>query len=357
MARDRREAEALTAREARLAADQGRGESELADLQARQSSVDSGLAAVEQDAATREQAVNEAVIRVAREEEATAGALAILEGLQARLVGLREHEAETAADVERARGLLARLQVEAEAATEQLAIRLDELQRTTDGLPADLVRLDDEALQRRLVRSLRELRNVGSVDYGVLAERRALEDRYTYLTEQLDDLARTEVAIREGMEEARQRIQGQFSSAFDQVNERFKELFRELFRGGDAELLLTGDPDRPQSGVDIVAQPPGKRLHRLATLSGGERALVGAALLLALISANPSPFCMLDEVDAALDEANVQRFVGTVREMARETQFILVTHNRATMETADALYGVTMNPGAVSQVLAIRLPG
>jgi chromosome segregation protein len=105
-----------------------------------------------------------------------------------------------------------------------------------------------------------------------------------------------------------------------------------------------------------VAQPPGKHLHRLATLSGGERALVGAALLLALIGANPSPFCMLDEVDAALDEANVQRFAETIRGMSSRTQFILVTHNRATMEMADAVYGVTMSPGAVSQVLAIRLP-
>ena len=113
----------------------------------------------------------------------------------------------------------------------------------------------------------------------------------------------------------------------------------------------------PTSGqTDIVAQPPGKHLHRLATLSGGERALTGGALLLALIGANPSPFCMLDEIDAALDEANVQRFASTIREMSHHTQFIVVTHNRATMEAADALYGVTMGPGAISQVLAIRLP-
>ena len=120
-------------------------------------------------------------------------------------------------------------------------------------------------------------------------------------------------------------------------------------------MVLAGDADNVQSGVDIVAQPPGKRLHRLATLSGGERALVGAALLLALIGANPSPFCILDEVDAALDEANVQRFAGTIRDMADRTQFVLVTHNRATMEMADALYGVTMTAGAVSQILAMRL--
>ncbi|MBM2812848.1 MAG: chromosome segregation protein, partial [Chloroflexi bacterium] len=183
-----------------------------------------------------------------------------------------------------------------------------------------------------------------------------LKHRHTFLTEQLDDLARSEASIREGMGEVRQRMREQFLTAFEDVNARFKETFRELFRGGDAELLVSGDPDSLQCGVEIVAQPPGKHLHRLATLSGGERALVGAALLLALIGANPSPFCMLDEVDAALDEANVQRFAETIRAMSSRTQFILVTHNRATMEMADAVYGVTMSPGAVSQVLAIRLP-
>jgi chromosome segregation protein len=196
---------------------------------------------------------------------------------------------------------------------------------------------------------------VGAVDYGVLAEFAVVSDRYRFLTEQLDDLVRTEATIREGMAEARERMRTQFVTAFESVNERFKEMFRELFRGGDAELLLSGDPESTQCGIDIAAQPPGKRLHRLATLSGGERSLVGAALLLALISVNPSPFCMLDEVDAALDETNVQRFVATIREMSHSTQFVLVTHNRATMEMADALYGVTMNPGAVSQVVSVRL--
>jgi chromosome segregation protein len=158
------------------------------------------------------------------------------------------------------------------------------------------------------------------------------------------------------MAEARRQIQERFAAAFENVNDRFKQSFRDLFQGGDAELILAGEPNSAQCTVDIVAQPPGKRLNRLATLSGGERALVGAALLLALIGANPSPFCMLDEVDAALDDANVQRFAAAIRSLATSTQFILVTHNRATMEMADILYGVTMAAGAASQVLAMRLP-
>jgi chromosome segregation protein len=158
------------------------------------------------------------------------------------------------------------------------------------------------------------------------------------------------------MDEVRQRIREQFMIAFAEVNRQFGETFRELFRGGDAELTLSGDPDSAECGVEIMAQPPGKRLHRLATLSGGERALVGAALLLALIATHPSPFCLLDEVDAALDDTNVSRFLDRIKEMSDRTQFVLVTHNRATMEMADALYGVTMSTAAVSQVVAVRLP-
>jgi chromosome segregation protein len=215
--------------------------------------------------------------------------------------------------------------------------------------------MDPDTLRHRLDRAQRDLRNIGAVDYGLLAEYARIDDRYTFLSEQLDDLAQTETGIRSNMEEVRSRIRDQFMNAFEDVNLRFKASFQELFQGGDADLVLSGEPGSSDCAVDVVAQPPGKRLHRLVALSGGERALVGAALLLALIGANPSPFCVLDEVDAALDEVNVGRFLHAVRGMAEQTQFILVTHNRATMEMADALFGVTMTPGAVSQILAMRL--
>jgi chromosome segregation protein len=275
---------------------------------------------------------------------------------QTELANQRAAESGAAADAERGRALLDHLQMELAAVCEALMSDSSALLSADVPLPAEIARLDDDALHARLQRAQRELRSVGSVDYGVLADYGALRDRYTSITEQLDDLREAEVAIREGMAEARRQIQERFSAAFESVNDRFKQSFRELFQGGDAELLLAGDPDSAQCTVDIVAQPPGKRLNRLATLSGGERALVGAALLLALIGANPSPFCMLDEVDAALDDANVQRFAAAIRSLASSTQFILVTHNRATMEMADVLYGVTMAAGAASQILAMRLP-
>ena len=293
---------------------------------------------------------NQLLLAETRIEDATRD----LEAERVRWADLRTAEAEAGTEFEHARAIQERLEAELATVAEMLACDPQDLLGPEINHEAGAI-AHDEALQRQLSKAQRELRSIGGVDYGVLAEYTTLRDRHAHLTAQLEDLAQTEVAIREGIAEVRALITDQFNRAFQEVNERFKEMFRLLFGGGDAELVISGDVDAPQGGIDIVAQPPGKRLNRLATLSGGERALVGGALLLALIGANPSPFCMLDEVDAALDEANVQRFAATLREMARQTQFIVVTHNRATMEMADALYGVTMTPGAVSQVLAMKL--
>jgi chromosome segregation protein len=140
------------------------------------------------------------------------------------------------------------------------------------------------------------------------------------------------------------------------VNDAFAEAFSELFGGGAASLSLS-DPEHPlDSGVDILAQPPGKRLQSLMGLSGGERSLTVIALLMALLRVAPAPFCVLDEVDAALDDANVRRFIKMVRTYTDRTQFIIVTHNRATMEHADDLYGVTMDASGISKLVAVGLP-
>jgi chromosome segregation protein len=325
-----------------------------AEVVRRQAGVTDGLATHEAAVSTLEQAMAEAAAAVAAEEAAAENVDAEFLKAQTALADARTQEAAAGTDAEHARAAVDHLEMELSAAAESLVVDQADLLRA-DVASADLAALDDPILHSRLERAQRELRSLGSVDYAVLAEFGTLRDRYAFLSEQLEDLAKAEAEIRDGMAQVREQIQQQFATAFADVNERFKERFRELFSGGDAELVLAGDADNAQSGVDIVAQPPGKRLHRIATLSGGERALTGAALLLGLIGANPSPFCILDEVDAALDDANVQRFAGTIREMAAQTQFILVTHNRATMEMADALYGVTMTSGAVSQILSMRL--
>ena len=139
------------------------------------------------------------------------------------------------------------------------------------------------------------------------------------------------------------------------INENFKDMFRTLFGGGTGEMRLTGEGDSLDQGVEIVAQPPGKRLQNVLLLSGGEKALTAVSLLMAIFKYQPSPFCILDEVDAPLDEANVGRLAQLLKEMAAQTQFIVITHAKKTMESAEALYGVTMQEQGVSKLVSVRL--
>ena len=150
-------------------------------------------------------------------------------------------------------------------------------------------------------------------------------------------------------------MRGGFGDAFERVNEAFGRTFSTLFGGGTARLVLTDPDDALTTGVEIVAQPPGKRLQNLMSLSGGERALTSTALIFALLTINPLPFCVLDEVDAALDETNARRFAALLSQFSNQTQFIIVTHNRATMEIAGSLYGVSMGDDGATTVLSLRL--
>ena len=146
-----------------------------------------------------------------------------------------------------------------------------------------------------------------------------------------------------------------FKETFQLVNERFQQVFPRLFRGGVAELQLVDDPAGGEPGVEIVAQPPGKKLASVNLLSGGEKALTAVSLIFAIFLIKPTPFCLLDEVDAPLDEANVGRYNEMVREMCRSSQFIVITHNKRTMESADNLYGVTMQEAGVSKLVSVNL--
>jgi chromosome segregation protein len=146
-----------------------------------------------------------------------------------------------------------------------------------------------------------------------------------------------------------------FAHTFDAVNEKFQAVFPRLFGGGRACLMLLDEPGGVEAGVDIVAQPPGKKLQSVTLLSGGEKALTAVALIFAIFLIKPSPFCVLDEVDAPLDEANVGRYNELVREMSAQSQFILITHNKRTMEVADTLYGVTMEEPGISKLVSVRL--
>jgi len=217
------------------------------------------------------------------------------------------------------------------------------------GAQVDPVRLKERIAELRgQLRSLGPVNAQAQVDYGENKE------RHDFLRGQMEDLREAETSLRAAISELEGLIKKRFQSTFKQVNKEFQSNFATFFGGGSAELVLTRAQDGG-AGIEIVAQPPGKRLGSLAMMSGGERALTAAALLFALLQTHPSPICVLDEVDAMLDEANVSRFVDALRGLAQRTQFIIITHNRRTIEVADAIYGVAMGRDSTSNVLSLRL--
>jgi chromosome segregation protein len=208
------------------------------------------------------------------------------------------------------------------------------------------------------VRNLRaQIARLGPVNIDALAEYQEVETRYNFLQTQSADLEQAVASLQEVITELDRVMEREFVATFKGIAARFKDEFANLFGGGSAKLMMT-DPDTPTStGIEIVARPPGKREQGLALLSGGERALTAAALIFSILKTRPTPFCVLDEVDAALDEANVGRFRDAIKTLGRETQFILVTHNRGTIEAADTIYGVSMGPDHTSTTLSLKLDG
>ncbi|KIL47686.1 chromosome segregation protein SMC [Jeotgalibacillus campisalis] len=212
---------------------------------------------------------------------------------------------------------------------------------------------EDARRQVKLIKmSIDEL---GNVNLGAIEEYDRISERYEFLLEQQNDLLEAKRNLQEVIEEMDEEMARRFGQTFDQVKGHFSEVFKELFGGGRAELKLTDPNDLLNSGVDIVAQPPGKKLQNLGLMSGGERALTAIALLFAILKVRPVPFCILDEVEAALDEANVQRFSQYLHRFSEQSQFIVITHRKGTMEGADVLYGVTMQESGVSKLVSVRL--
>jgi chromosome segregation protein len=218
-----------------------------------------------------------------------------------------------------------------------------------EAMPAGL---EDEI--QRLKAALRRLRGVNP---QAPEEYRAVKDRHQFLVEQSHDLETATVQLHGAVAELDDLMETAFLETFEAVAKEFTEIFPLLFDGGGARLELLEPDDIMHAGVEIVAQPPGKRAQRLNLLSGGERALTATALLFALLRVSPTPFCVLDEVDAMLDEANVARFRGLLEDLAKQTQFVVITHNRVTIEAADTIYGVSMGADGASQVVSLKLSG
>lgn len=202
----------------------------------------------------------------------------------------------------------------------------------------------------------RAIDDLGTVNLGAIEEYERVSDRVRFLTEQKEDLQRAKQDLQHVIAEMDEEVVKRFEETFTDVREHFQSIFKELFGGGRADLRLSDPDDLLHTGVDVVAQPPGKKLQHLALLSGGERALTAITLLFAILKVRPVPFCVLDEVEAALDEANVGRFAQYLKTFSMETQFVIVTHRRGTMEEADVLYGVTMQrQSGISDLVSVRL--
>jgi chromosome segregation protein len=206
-----------------------------------------------------------------------------------------------------------------------------------------------------LGRFRKQLQGLGDVNLGAIEEHEELSERFRFLGEQKADLDRTLESLRDAIGRINRTSRKRFRETFEQVSKHFSENFPRLFQGGKASLSLTETEDVLEAGIEILAQPPGKRLQNVNLLSGGEKTLTALALLVAVFQVRPSPFFLLDEVDAALDDVNVERFNEIVRELSRDSQFVVITHNKRTIEVADRLYGVTMERKGVSKLVAVEL--
>lgn len=221
-----------------------------------------------------------------------------------------------------------------------------------DAGPEPFVRARQE---KRLKAAERAYQQLGKVNPLALEEFAALEERHKFLSEQLEDLRKTRADLLQVVKEVDQRVEEVFTEAYRDTARQFEGVFSRLFPGGEGRLILTDPDNMLTTGVDVEARPPGKKVKRLSLLSGGERSLTAVALLVSIFKARPSPFYVMDEVEAALDDTNLQRLIRIMEELQESSQLIVITHQKRTMEVADALYGVSMQGDGVSKVISQRL--
>lgn len=349
----RAELSAAEQRQGDLLARLAEEEAHLSSLEARQQEIRTSLEALEAELQNRykdraellerlklvEEELAEHQRDVSSAEEAIQRSRSRLDEARERLGGLEVARAEVRVELSH---IDERLQREWRMATPALVAYHD-----PDGAPMAERRRQAEELRQRL-------RNLGGVNLEALEEFEQVGTRFNFLTAQKADLESSIEDLKTAIEKINRTSRRMMRETFDAVNARFREVFARLFEGGSAELFLTDD-DILEAGVDISVQPPGKRLGSITLLSAGEKALTALALLFAMFLVKPAPFCLLDEVDAALDDANIQRFTALLRELSQETQFIIMTHNKQTMIQGDVLYGVTMGEEGVSRMVSLNL--
>ena len=220
----------------------------------------------------------------------------------------------------------------------------------------DYQKPENVANTQRKVNVLRtEIRELGSVNVDSIQEYQALKERYDFMCEQRVDLEDTMAKLRKMIQDMTSIMKQQFKEKFEVINKNFSEVFKELFDGGQATLKLEDEDNILECGIEITVQPPGKKLQNMMLLSGGEKAFTAIALLFAILKINPAPFCVLDEIEAALDDVNVYRYAEYLKKFTSNTQFLVITHRKGTMEAADTVYGVTMEESGISKLLSMKL--
>ncbi|MDW0111809.1 chromosome segregation protein SMC [Sporosarcina saromensis] len=298
--------------------------------------------------ATTKKSTVEASLTQERENKARISGLLLQQ--EEHLKDLRYEEAELVSSLNALHIALSRLEVKYETITNRL---LDEY-----GLYPDFdeeVQFNVEQARIRVDELKEELYTLGPINPSAIEEYEEVAQRHAFLTEQRNDLVEAKNTLNEAMSEMDREMEVRFGATFNAVKSRFHHVFKEMFGGGEADLILTQPDNLLETGVDIIARPPGKKLQNLSLLSGGERALTAITLLFSIIEVRPVPFCILDEVEAALDEANVIRYSKYLKRFSDNTQFIVITHRKGTMEGADVLYGITMQESGVSKLISVKL--
>ena len=301
----------------------------ISELRKKEEKIDSEIARISQELTARQNRLNELQ---KQEQELKYKLQKVSETLQDKILARKSYEVEM-------NSLSSRLAQE---------YNLD-LETAVNKYP------DTDVSEAEIVRLRRRLESMGTINLAAPEEYTHLEERSNFLLNQQQDMLNAKQDILTAISKINQITRENFSSVFETIKQNFLKIYQQLFEGGQADLILTDTQDLLNTGVEIMVQPPGKKLQNLSLLSGGEKALVSIALIFAFFMTRPSPFCLLDEVDAPLDDANIGRFLNLLRSLQSQTQFIIITHNKRTMEVARTLYGVTMEEMGVSKILAVRL--
>jgi chromosome segregation protein len=215
--------------------------------------------------------------------------------------------------------------------------------------------IKDDVARSKVNNLKKEIKNLGNVNIGAIEEYERINTRYKFLNSQKDDLENAEITLLEIIKQMDEIMEEEFTLTFNLIKERFKETFAKLFNGGVASLKMTDPTNILETGIEIIASPPGKKLSTISLLSGGEKTLTAIALLFAILIECPVPYCLLDEIEAALDEVNVDKFGQYLETFKNKTQFIIITHKKKTMEYVDTLYGITMPEAGISKLVSVRL--